>query len=551
MLFAVILCKTNFALCSESVTFAAVGDVLLDRDVRKAIQKNGVGYPFELIAKIIKSYDLAFCNLECPLSEPGFPLNKKYVFRGEPGYVKGLAEAGFNVVSLANNHSLDHGREALLETMKVLSNNGLYPVGSGANQKEARAPTLVQVKGLRFAFFGYLDMLPEGIPYLENKPAPAYAQTNEIVNEIRKVRNKVDFVIVSFHWGRENQPVPTMNQVDNAHAIIDAGADIVLGHHPHVLQNVEIYKGRPIVYSLGNFVFDNHSVNQKQSMIFGCEFEKGKIFRPYVIPVVINALQPQIAEGKDADNILSALKDASKSSNVQFIKDNDRFYISDNSTNTEFNVAIGSYDVHGKKILVYTSKIVLLESSGEEVDTLALDDPLLLIRGVDIIVDGQVARLYVILGSLEKKEGGRLSVIPVDLGSNRVGTPSIDSHKELNPWKIVKCDVDGDGNYEICLGVWKKTRYDGKYDNRLFVFSRSGNYIYPKWLGSKLMLPFQDFSFQDIDADKAEELLTLELQPNGIKRIMSYRWNRFGFAGYKEIMDPSDATDFTLRFGNR
>lgn len=123
-----------------------MGDILLDRDIRRAIEKNGIDYPFERISETIRSHDLAFGNLEGPLSETGFPLNKKYVFRGDPAYVMGLKNAGFNILSLANNHSTDWGREALMETRQFLLDSGLYPVGAGIDQKEARQPTLFQVK---------------------------------------------------------------------------------------------------------------------------------------------------------------------------------------------------------------------------------------------------------------------------------------------------------------------------------------------------------------------------------------------------------------------
>jgi len=291
------------SLAEGKVSFCAVGDILLDRGVRKMIEKNGVDYPFERTAKYIHSHDLAFCNLECPISDKGSPVSKIYTFRGDRAFVEGLKRSGFNIFCLANNHTLDYGREALLETKEILQENGFYTVGVGKNQIEASKGRIIEIKGVTFAFLAYVTMPLEGIAYTEDLPVPAQADIEEILQEIRRMRGLVDFVIASFHWGVESSPFPSEKQKEYAHLAIDNGADLVIGHHPHVIQGIERYKGKFIIYSLGNFIFDQKNREGRETFIFGCSFGGKKILSPYVIPVMIEECQPRLAFGRDYKRI--------------------------------------------------------------------------------------------------------------------------------------------------------------------------------------------------------------------------------------------------------
>ena len=143
------------------VKFCAVGDVLLDRGIRKTIEEKGLNYAFEKVKPIISAHDLAFCNLESPLtsSNIGYPLLKRYSFRGEPEYVQGLLYAGFSVASVANNHTIDWGRDGFIETIRILKEHNISPLGGGENQQEAMQPTLIKKNGLTFAFFGAVSFL--------------------------------------------------------------------------------------------------------------------------------------------------------------------------------------------------------------------------------------------------------------------------------------------------------------------------------------------------------------------------------------------------------
>jgi len=532
----IFLLVTFFVVSSNAgaeVKFCAVGDVLLDRGIRTSIQKNGVDYPFEEVSTFIRGHDLAFCNLECPLFSSSTPLNKRYCFAAEPTYLEGLKNAGFNVISIANNHTIDQGRDAFLKTKSLLEEQGLYPVGGGKNQKEAQGPTIIERKGLRFAFFGYIDMLLEGITCLEDKPAPAWATTEEIIEEIKKVRDKVDFVIISFHWGVEFQHTPTINQVETAHRLIDAGADLILGHHPHVLQSIENYKGRYIIYSFGNFVFDQHKLPQRQSMIFCCTFKKGEIKDAYFIPILIKDFKPNVAKGEERKDIIETIKKISEDHNIRLIEKNDKVLVADTALNTCVDVPIYRYKFNGKKILAFKSKIMLLDESSNILDAFFIKDSEEL-KDCYGTKDPDCVRIYGVLGKKDKQRGEYIVVFP--MSSQKIEKPFRDRHK-LNPWKVMIADVDGDGNPELCVGVWKKTRYFDTYENRLFIYNRSGNYIYPKWLGSRFTNPFIDFNFKDMDGDGKEELILLERDKTGAKRIVSYRWRTFGFEGSKIVTE--------------
>jgi len=302
----------------ETVTFCAVGDVMLDRGIRAKILQNGVDYPFEETAEFINTCDLAFCNLECAISPRGNRLWKKYAFRGDTSFVEGLRRSGFNTFCLANNHTLDYGRDAFLDTKEALERNGFYVVGAGRNQTEALAAKVVRVKGTTFAFLASVDMPLDGIAHSENLPGPAQTDLVRITEEIRRVRKRVDFVIVSFHWGAELYPFPSERQREYAHRVIDEGADLVVGHHTHAIQSIENYRGKFILYSLGNFVFDSRSPEAKESLIFATAFTDRGIESPSVTPIVLKNCRPILAEGQDSVRVLNRIRTLSARRGVTF-----------------------------------------------------------------------------------------------------------------------------------------------------------------------------------------------------------------------------------------
>jgi poly-gamma-glutamate synthesis protein (capsule biosynthesis protein) len=347
---------------SAQVDFCAVGDVLLDRGVRKVIEQNDVNYPFEDIDEIINKNDLALFNLECPLShaEDGFPINKRYSFRADPEYAKGLKFAGFNIATIANNHTIDYGKSGFLKTMEVLEEHSIYSIGGGEDQNLAFQPLLVEKKGEAFAFFGHLEFLLEGTTFNKDQPYPAFGQIDRLCSDIQKLNSHIDHIIVTFHWGQENVAIPTKRQISYAHKVIDAGADLVIGHHPHILQSIATYKNKLILYSLGNFVFDNSDKLQKQSVIFRCQFENGKLVNPELVPVYINNCRPELASSQNTREIFEHLNRVSQPFQTTLS-------LNDSIIKINYNVEypIRELNASGRNFYIFKKKIVTYNALNE------------------------------------------------------------------------------------------------------------------------------------------------------------------------------------------
>jgi poly-gamma-glutamate synthesis protein (capsule biosynthesis protein) len=234
-----------------------VGDIMLSRYIGSLMFKNGDWrYPFLEIADYLKGADLTFGNLEGPMSARGVKVGSIYSFEDDPRSIEGLTYAGFDVLSVANNHIWDYGRLAFEDTMKTLEDHGMSHVGGGANFDTVHTSIIREVKGTKIAFLAYTSLLPPFLGTKEARPAVAFPDKDQMILDIQKARAMADIVIVSFHWGNEYATVHNSFQEELAHAAIDAGANMIVGHHPHVIEDIERYNDGYIAYSLGNFVFD-------------------------------------------------------------------------------------------------------------------------------------------------------------------------------------------------------------------------------------------------------------------------------------------------------
>ena len=300
-------------LLMETVTLAAAGDILLDRGVARAMKQAGENrYPLLRTAAIFRHADLAFANLECPLSDRGSQIN---MFRGRPEYVETLTYGGFNLISLANNHILDYGVVAMLDTMAHLDAAGIVHAGVGENIFEARRPRILEIKGVKVAFLAYTEV-GEGFTYTRiphqwaatsELPGAAPARADFLRQDVKAARSEADLVIVSMHWGKEYDHRPTDFQKALGRIAMDAGADLVIGHHPHVIQGIE-FRGRgAIAYSLGNFIFDQETYNRRQGLILEAAFDRGGLRQLAFKPTLIRRCQPEVATGKTGREILTLL----------------------------------------------------------------------------------------------------------------------------------------------------------------------------------------------------------------------------------------------------
>jgi poly-gamma-glutamate synthesis protein (capsule biosynthesis protein) len=298
---------------------AAVGDIMLGGTAAPEMQKYGYDHPFELTKDILKQAQIVFGNLEGPLTDAGAAgTAKQYVFRSPPDKVApALARAGFNVVSLANNHTLDYGPEGLEDTRAALEKAGIRHVGAGRNATEARQPVYMMADGVTVAVLAYSLTFPEEFWAGPGKPGTAFGHEKHVRADVATARATADIVVVSFHWGQEGKTELRDYQTQLAHAAIDAGASAVLGHHPHILQGVEQYKHGVILYSLGNFAFGSFSNTATRSAIALLTFRDRQWRELRLVPLnVKNAevvFQPRPLVGRDATEVVEHLQQLSQS----------------------------------------------------------------------------------------------------------------------------------------------------------------------------------------------------------------------------------------------
>ena len=239
------------------VTLNAVGDIMLERDLITLMDENGSIYPFASVAVLLGEADLTIGNMEGTFTERGVRADKFYAFRTPPRHAAGLTEAGIDIVSVGNNHAMDYGAEGLEDTLDALVAEGVLYSGAGSDEAAAREPALATVNGLTIAFLSYNAAATyEAFPAGASTPGVARADVASIREDVSAALQDTDVVVVSLHAGAEYTDAPTAEQTMLARAAIDAGAALVLGHHPHVLQGWERYGDGYIFYSLGNFVFD-------------------------------------------------------------------------------------------------------------------------------------------------------------------------------------------------------------------------------------------------------------------------------------------------------
>jgi poly-gamma-glutamate capsule biosynthesis protein CapA/YwtB (metallophosphatase superfamily) len=363
----------------KDVLFYAAGDIAPDRENPSEC--------FELVSKTLNTADIVFCQLETVFSTRGTRLPQaRHAVMVNPKAAKAVKEAGFNLVSFAGNHCMDWGREAFIDTIDYLRKENISVIGVGANITEARKPAIFDIKGTKTAFLSYNTILPMGYWAEETRPGcapmrawtlyeqiehdqpgtpcrihtfPHEEDTKAMVDDIKKAKSMSDVVIVSMHWGIHFVPaVLAAYQREMAHIAIDNGADLILGHHAHILKGIEVYKGKVIFYSLCNFAVDlrmdkahaegkgfkeiqklnpdwipdfealyNFPTDSQKTIIVKSIISKGTIKSVSFLPVFVNkkTAQPEILNSKDArfGQVIKYLDDISK----------------DQGLNTEFTVS--------------------------------------------------------------------------------------------------------------------------------------------------------------------------------------------------------------------
>ncbi|NLL17732.1 MAG: CapA family protein [Clostridia bacterium] len=485
----------------EAFCLAAVGDLMLSRYVGQVIKKHqDHSYPFARVGWFLQGADLVFGNLENPITPGREIMIEEMKFRAEPQMARALKKAGFNVVSLANNHIADFGEQGIMDTMKYLDNAGVRYAGAGINEAEAYEPLFLEVKGYKIAVLAFNDSLLTKPGYGAGEgPGAAVLEPEKVAESVTKAVGEADFTMVYLHAGNEYEPEPDETQRYYARLAIDAGADLVLGSHPHVLQPVEVYRGKYIFYSLGNFIFDQlWSRETRESAIVKFYIRAGQVEKIEFLPVYIDDdARPVPLTGAEGVRVLDNL----------------------------------GLDLTREFVPAWDNEectFIIQEQYVFEPGTLAPGYRLVQNRQLDLDGDGSIEKF--------RLKNGRVAVFS---GPDLVWQSSED-------W-WVDCfflgDSNNDGIEELHLLVWKQGSFgsyrpfwleeeDNTIKNHLFIFKLEEGEIKPVWQSSNLDYPNLQAQLVDLNGDGALELMTLEgsyTDPNR-REITLWQWNGWGFS---------------------
>ncbi len=286
---------------------------MLSRNVgTKIFNAQNPKLPFLNVADRIRTSSIAFANLESPFNDIGPRVTQGLTFKAEPNTIEGLTDAGFDILSTANNHTLDQEQHGLIYTLNWLTSHNIVALGTGPTCHQG---VVIEKNGIKFGFLGYTYAAYNDAGARTDSLVCSFNDQKQIEADIIALRPKVDFLIVSAHRGVEYTRTPEEKTITTAHAIIDAGADMFVGHHPHWIQTTEEYKGKFIFYSLGNFVFDQDwSVDTSEGLTLLASFEDGKLKQVKLLPVILeNNCCPRWTNEEETKNILNKINPHTKS----------------------------------------------------------------------------------------------------------------------------------------------------------------------------------------------------------------------------------------------
>lgn len=294
----------------------AVGDIMPGERMNRPIRKYGPEYPFFSLYPLFRRSSIVLGNLETPLAKKAEKEDRNFSYKTDPGNARLLRRTGFNVVNLANNHLLDCGHKGVLETFSALQKHNIKYIGAGEDEKKAHSPAIFQAGKLKIGLLGYY--WNRRTAATEIKPGSAMDTPEQVKKDIEQLRQKVDRIVVTVHWGIPYERYPSEEDIQKAHFAIDCGADLVIGHHPHIIQPFEIYKNRSVFYSIGNFAFGTGN-SKAESIILGVDFQDFftdlTIFPTYVKNRDKRIYyQPKVITGKTSLKYINILKQISADS---------------------------------------------------------------------------------------------------------------------------------------------------------------------------------------------------------------------------------------------
>lgn len=306
----------------DTLTLTFTGDLLLDRGVRRVIEKSPHPQPLPTEGKgewglsdslhvldglfsssidsLFRASQVVVANLECPATKIKAPVFKRFIFRAEPEWLHALRHHGITHLNLANNHAIDQGRRGLIDTRRNILAAGMIPVGAGANMQEAVQPVQLAEYPRRVWHLPSVRLMLENFAYLEDRPCVSQEPMDSLLLRVQRLRqsDSLAVIIVSLHWGGEHTLKPVPAQRLDAHRLIDAGADALICHHTHTLQTVETYHGKPIYYSIGNFIFDQQQPLNSRACLVQLTVTADTVAAK-TIPIVIQRCQPMVESGNN------------------------------------------------------------------------------------------------------------------------------------------------------------------------------------------------------------------------------------------------------------
>lgn len=486
---------------NESICLVAVGDIMLSRYVSQKIKEHDdPGYPFTEVEWFLRSGDIAFGNLEGPIT-PGRQIKvPEMVFRADPCMALALKEAGFNMLSLANNHIPDFGRQGILDTIQYLDGAEIKYVGAGRNEGEAYAPKYLQVKGVKLAFLAFND--PAVVPdsyRAGDGPGTAVLDHEKMITAIKEAAINSDFTVVSLHAGTEYTFEPDHIQVRFARLAIDAGADLVLGSHPHVVQKVERYNDKYILYSLGNFIFDQlWSQETREGVVAKICISKNCVIQIEFLPVYINDdARPVFLSGQKGRMLLQKL-----------------------GIELDVNL-VPTWD---NEINAFAEREQYVLKGQRD----SLEYRLIQNQQLDLDGDG-ISEEYALLD-------GKITVREDD---------SIIWQSPEDWWVdyFFIGDINNDGVSELNLSVWRKGSFgpyrpfwveeeDTSIKNHLFIFKLEKSTFKPVWQSSNLDHPNYRGALVDLNDDGENELLVTQgcYSDPRTRGVTLWKWNGWGFS---------------------
>lgn len=453
------------------------GDVMLSRGLTQTISQNGNEYVFQSIGHVLKEYEYRFINLECPLTSVSNPVEKQFSFRADTTSINVLRFGSITHASLANNHAFDQHFAGTVDTYTRLAGNNIIPFGFNPGERKACLPVEVLINNNKVAVFGAsgLELSAEESQHLCSCNSPGL--TGLITTYQRQ--NPGAFIVCYLHWGIEYSEFAASDQEVIARKLIDAGADMIVGHHPHVVQSITYYKGKPVFYSLGNLVFDQHRHGTREGIMAGLDVADGKP-RIKVIPYRIENNRPVEMDKGEREEFKKHLLSISKD--------------------------VSLMDTDGGWALAEENEAQATSSTAAAFPALQL-----------------FSANFSGIASLEKLSnlaGYRLQVY------NSVTKNTNDLHVKYPVYRFDTADVDMDGKTDILLGVIKSTHFDPVLKNRLFIIRVDEGRPRPLWLGSKVCLNLVDF--RPVKGGRQARIKTLEKDNEGNYLTGYYRWDNFG-----------------------